>query len=444
MKSNIIRITVILLSLLMLVSCAGPGGNNDGTTAGGSENPAGEDSTTAEPGAEEKLADFIGGESKAVLVRPSKCSDAIKEDVLALRDKINQKAAFKPEMHEDIEDKGNTESFEILIGDTEREASKALIASLPEHGFGVKITDKKVVIAGTDDTMTALAIYHFYNNIMKKAKYVAKGKMTLPVGYEHIEANEDFVTAEQKLLSTKYDVKAFTASKSYFMIQRRENYTDSQGVTYDGKYFYAALKKSVDGVEWDIIVKYDPVEKKEVLVSEDLPLDHCNDLCYNSKLKQVVAVNMNGDLVTFIDPETLTVAEQKHVPYFTSPSPYGISYNEADDTYAFLYFGITILDSNFNRVKVVSLDSRYDKLYTAQGMDRMGDIFFVPKSYKTESPEKNTIIMVYTKDGGYLRTVKLDQTNEIETMVNYDGRFWATFNFSGARIYEITFEIVFN
>lgn len=74
-----------------------------------------------------------------------------------------------------------------------------------------------------------------------------------------------------------------------------------------------------------------PTETPTEAVSEPLPLNHANDLTYNSKRGVFVAVHNNPyrKWVSLIDPETLTVIET----VIMDVKIYSISYNETREQY---------------------------------------------------------------------------------------------------------------
>ncbi len=70
---------------------------------------------------------------------------------------------------------------EILVGDTNRTASKEALAELAEKGYKngyiIKVTENKIVIVGTRDSDTVLALKYFINNYVLKSEK----ENTLPV-----------------------------------------------------------------------------------------------------------------------------------------------------------------------------------------------------------------------------------------------------------------------
>ena len=99
------------------------------------------------------------------------------------------------------------------------------------------------------------------------------------------------------------------------------------------------------------LVRYDTQTGKTVRISDPLPLNHANDLTYNSRRGLLVAVhnNPNRKLVSFIDPETLTVTETVTLPCRI----YSLAYSPERDMYVAGIAGgqsFCLLDAAFRQV----------------------------------------------------------------------------------------------
>lgn len=55
-----------------------------------------------------------------------------------------------------------------------------------------------------------------------------------------------------------------------------------------------------------------PSDLSLVKVSEELPIDHANSVTYNPDDNILVITNMNVNVLTVLDPETLEIVEQIH------------------------------------------------------------------------------------------------------------------------------------
>ena len=112
--------------------------------------------------------------------------------------------------------------------------------------------------------------------------------------------------------------------------------TPAQGGYTDGKYHYQLFiqKDNASNEENNIVhlVKYDMEKGLMMKVSAFLPLNHANDMTYNSKLGVFVVVHNNPhrSWVSYVDPRTLTVTETIDI----GMDIYCIGYNEVRDEYA--------------------------------------------------------------------------------------------------------------
>ncbi len=74
---------------------------------------------------------------------------------------------------EELDENTDKNAKEILIGDTNRSASKEALAELSEKGYEngyiIKATENKIVIVGTSDTDTVFAVRYFMNNYVLKS-----------------------------------------------------------------------------------------------------------------------------------------------------------------------------------------------------------------------------------------------------------------------------------
>lgn len=128
-----------------------------------------------------------------------------------------------------------------------------------------------------------------------------------------------------------------------------------QGGCTDGTYGYFFMEYqggkgnySNSATHDTVIVKVDLATNKMVKCSEPLKLGHSNDGCYNSRTGQLVVVynGNNKDLIKFIDPETLTITEEKRI----GVNIFSIAYKESTGQYVVGLSGgrdFAILDADF-------------------------------------------------------------------------------------------------
>ena len=182
--------------------------------------------------------------------------------------------------------------------------------------------------------------------------------------------------------------------------------TIPQGGIFVGRYYYQCfLKRDFEtNEEHNIvkIVKYDTVDKKTVLVSQELSLNHANDIAYNRKLKCLIVVhnNPNRTKISFVDTKTLTVIREENVPM----NIFCMDYNEDKGLYVVGLSGgqnFAFLDENFNQVGITEYPTGRTYNCTTQGVTCDDDfIYFVLYN--------ENLISVYDWQGEFVTVIKLD------------------------------------
>ena len=434
---------VLLLSALLLTSC--------GSTDSPIETSVSDDITTSsivsdtvtEPEQEKMLELVADGKAVYKILRAEEASSAMVSNVTALNRNLKKYTSVELLIATDWTRKGaeiDNSQPEILIGETNRQATQDLLADLPPHSYGIRVTEDKVVIVGTSENMTAHALYAFENQFLLNKEYTGNGYLRLPVGTEIIHTSQsmdDFVG----IIRSSHPIAAYV--KNDRKLSERDGFTAAQGAATDGTYIYNVLKKKVGEVETDIIVKSLRSDYSEVKVSQEMPLDHANDMTYDSKRDLLVIPNMLGKIITRIDPETLTIHSQVDAPL--PGTPWAIAYNEARDCYVVAAGGrLCITDENFvPRTSFPTVSS--SKKQVGQGMDADDHFIYMPLSPSSEAGgNKYNVIMVYDWDGNFVREIPLDVTIETETILHFEDQYYMNFNVSGGgRVSDLGFAVVY-
>lgn len=434
-------ITVLLAVILLLSACTEAQKPDTGETpdTGEISVPITTEPSDTESPAAAKLVIVADGKAKLSIVRAEDASKAITGDATELNKKLTRYTSATFRLTTDWVKRGDevdNSGFEILVGNTNRQATRDLLDSLPADSYGIRVTENKVVIAGTDDTMTAYALYDFESKYLRSGDYTDDKSFALPVGTEHI-VTDSTLTTQKSILNSNRTVIAVTENDRNLSPQN--GFNAAQGAATDGTYFYNILKKKVDDVETDIIVKKNMSDWATVAVSEEMPLDHANDMCYNSKEGVLVITNMVGQKISYVDPETLTLI--RTIDATTLPGvPYAIAYNATNDRYAVASGGkINITDASFNVISSIALQTLP---YVGQGMDADDDFIFMPRSPDSSQGTKDNVIVVYTWSG-LKRVIHLDLSIETETLLNYGGKYYVNFNVGGARISDLHYVVVY-
>lgn len=212
MKKLTALITAVCLLLSMLyafAACADGGHEGTETTNDPAQSTA--EATTAMPEPEGLLL-VSGGVSDYIVVRPSKCQsfilDAMSELRRAISDRYGVDIKPKDDWVKDVE-KGEayvTEAPEILIGETNRSESIEALASLKPGEYKVCVMGNKLVLIGTTDYLTALAVNEFIAYLESAA---TDKELEIPAEYSVVKSQEDF----NKLLM---GITMYAMGDSYF------------------------------------------------------------------------------------------------------------------------------------------------------------------------------------------------------------------------------------
>lgn len=428
------RLFVIAFAFFVIacfVSCNGSGDVSDTTTVGAAEQ---------ETPVRTELVLVEDGSTDCTVVRTDEDDNYYKMTISTLTEKLSDSLGVKFAMGTDFENPKKptpADKLEILFGPTVREESVQAQKDLNFNGYIIRVTDYKVVIVGSGTYQVNAALDHFCNVMIKDEKYFKDGRLAFPIGLEikkELEESESFDVGKELLEGT--DV--ICGMKKIFGRTGKNGFSISQGAACDGEFTYIAMKKKGDdGVETDIILKVDMKTWTVVAESEELPLDHANDMAFDTKGNRLVVTNMINSQITIIDPETLSITETITLPF----NVWGLAYIPAQNRFVFRgsgsgYSGIIFTDENFKVIEGTPVYALDETGYTGQGMDADDKYLYIPQS--PEAHKRNRI-RVYDWEGNFCGDIIINSTNEIETVFNFNGKFYANFNQAGTTVYEIEF-----
>ena len=204
------RIIALVLAIIMLLPALAACNSTEGEVT---------DTTPVETTVEETTAPaptgillISGGASSYVIVRPEECQSFITDAMSDMRKAIDEKYGVKIQPQDDWvkgHPKGEayiSEAPEILIGDTNRKESMEVLASLQPGEYTVCVRGNKLVLIGTTDYLTGLAVAEF-------TKYVKAAESTAELAvaneYSVLKTQEEF----NKLLM---GITMYAMGDSYF------------------------------------------------------------------------------------------------------------------------------------------------------------------------------------------------------------------------------------
>ncbi len=314
---------------------------------------------------------------------------------------------------------------EILVGDTGRKESRQSLSLISGDGYVIRVIDRKLVIAGTDDTWTAIALHAFQEKVLDNSRYRINNTLVIPLGFS------------MKYESKDSQLLAFLLNRGYEFTLNREMVVScppdgklivSQGAAADAKNFYFTLRNTNETSTR--IVKYDISSLKNVGQTDVFNGGHANDLTYNPETNRLYLAHgkNQGTIVTVVSCNDLAVLEDIVIPVGAG----AITYNSSRRLYAVSQGGTTLhfLDESFQVIKSFSREAFPG--YTAQGAG--SDDFYI---YFPMSGKSNNIIVVYDWSGEYVTTIPLNTPSESETLFYTNGRYYVNFLSSGGALYEL-------
>ena len=120
----------------------------------------------------DKQEEVIIGEdmTKYTIIIDAQAGGDLKQQAQALTNLINEHTGVKLEVKTDEEVPANSDSKEILLGNTNRSESAEVLKNAGTCGYAVKFTGNKLVFAGTSDAICADGVQWFVQNgLMGKA-----------------------------------------------------------------------------------------------------------------------------------------------------------------------------------------------------------------------------------------------------------------------------------
>ena len=410
---------LFIAALAIIVSCNGNGKNE-----------------TINTGTKEGYVAFTNnGESKYVIVGQSSLSSNIKLFAEAL------KSATGAELSVATATTSNAKDFEIIVGNTAARSETAEALRGIRNGYGILVSGKKLVIAGTDETWTVLAMEAFAKNVMKNPEYCHDGMLEIPSDYWDSDKDDDpqFIARFIKENREFRIIPTLIGS-----VPQSGVYKVAQGAASDGTYAYFVMKGNEDASynSQCVVYKYRLSPFEKISVSAEFNGHHANDMTFDTKNNRALVVNGSGasGTLTAIDAETMAVSTIN-----TSLGIGGLTYNAKQNIYGVTQGGTKyqIADENFTLKKDYGRNDGQVNSYTAQGMGSDDSFVYFPMSPKSSAKTTDNILCTYDWNGNYVTDIHIPLSLESESMFYADGKYYVNFYNAGARLYKITPLITF-
>ena len=365
----------------------------------------------------EDVVIFEDGSSRYKVVRSEKANHAIIEFASKFKIKLNEASNCTIGITLDNSD---ADSYEILVGETNRVESIKLyedIKNLGSEGFIIRENGNKLLVGGTNEYMIYRGLEYVLNQIKKGDS--GKASLIFSNDFEYVSDNKISTPTPEDIITSGKEFAMYPVEK-VISLSRVNSFTVLQGGGTDGKYaYYAFLDKNTDTA---VIVKIDIVTWKTVKISAPLNTGHTNDITYNPKLGKLVVNNSNDAWfrVSFIDPETLTETDSR----VNTISSRGISYIEETDQYVLGgVFDFYITDSGFNLQKQFTCGNPQ---YTTQGLFCDGKYIY---DARYNSYDTTNYVTINSVDSKYWGTAAIPGvTGELENIFRIRNEFYIAYN----------------
>jgi len=352
--------------------------------------------------------------------------------ILALKTLINKINANTGLNVKAYRDSFNSEEgrCEVLIGLTNRSESIQTYESLKENSYKIEIVNNCVVIIGSSDVYTTLALVEFENKVIKNQS-LCNNEVFKITSKECVLKEYDHPLNVQDILEMGY--VPYVTLEKFITVRAQEDIKVAQGACADKDYIYFILRDSGDTKS--ILFKYDK-NGNFIKQSEEIYLGHGNDLAYDSKNDYLICAHgvKEANTYSIIDKDTLTITKTFTVSKGGGGS---ITYNEKLDLYSTSKGGETIsfYGGNFEFIKTVD---RVVNEYTAQGIGSDENYIYCPMSGSSDN-----VLVTYDWEGNFITNVIVPTSAESETMFESEGIYYLNFYVpgTGAVLYKMQFSI---
>ena len=382
------------------------------------------------------------GEEPMSIVYASGMSDVIKELISGLKKELSDQTKRTIKCYGDAADdpaKLNPEAREILVGRTNRPLSAELTDKLEPDSFSITMTERQILIVGTDDEAIYHAVKIFMENIVgDPMTVIGEGSAVIPKrGYEGkkdtrsntelLASGEELVAMATKLIEIP---KKMINDDRYFCVQG--------GCAY-GEYAYQALvNKNYTGC---VIVKYRIDTWEEVMRSEPMPLGHANDIAYNPERGELYITMVKNDAkyIGVLDEQTLTFKENRKLDGLLTC--YSLDYCEERECFATgtALTATGIYSPDFDFISL-NLPAHETELVT-QGICCDENYVYHLLYGGSDTPLRKNELIVYDWEGNFIAQIMIGvEDEEPENISIVDDRMYIAFNnynWTGGVVYEL-------
>jgi len=333
-------VSVLLALITLLASCGVPVNQIEESTSATSDSSESATTewiteTTEKPVSCTTLDIVKNGKTTFKVIRGDAASDEIGVSAIHLRKAINDITASNVGILSDwVKDESTLDpnATEILVGQTNRQASKDFQATLTGYSFGIKITENQVIIAATHEDFIPLAVDYFMERYLVNGEHVTISEGTFSISSA---ASVICIGVPADMTNIKLESNYATISEKVAQVPKIGNFKIMQGGCVTEDYAYMAMINTADydtEAAGCYIYKYDVKTWKLVKRSKVLMLDHANDITYNpaNNMLYVAHCYVDSKKISLIDADTL---ELKTSIWSDSVGLYAFDYNEENNIF---------------------------------------------------------------------------------------------------------------
>ncbi len=313
----------------------------------------------------------------------------------------------------------------FVLGVSDHEESLRAFREIDGFGFCVSVKDNHLIIVGSDETWTALALYALENALFPDGITPKDSILVIPNNL-HIKYNSRDPQLLSLLIREGYP---FALQSEYIMsCPGQGGCTIPQGIACDGKFYYFILKNDDD--TQSIVFKYDIHSLKEVKHSAVLNTGHSNDMTFNPDTESLIVAHgmSQGNILTMINAKSLSVVKSFRINVGAG----AITYNSKRKQYALSQGGTSlhIMDKDFSILNSYSR-SRISG-YTAQGMGCDDAFVYFPMS-----GSRKNILLAFDWEGNLVSKMDMGLSLESESMFYANSDYYVCLRYNGAALYRI-------
>lgn len=323
-----------------------------------------------------------------------------------------------------------------------------------KHGYTFTVQGDDLLVRASDAEAMGYALATLKTTYIAPQK--ASGSLVLPLsGLPDRRGDTPFTITEALDLGLNITLQHQEIFTFAPVTVEDYNLRVAQGACTDGRFVYFIMRVSKDVAA--VVVRTD-LDGSNPQMSQPMDFGHANDLTYDSKRHRLILVhgssttntaggNDNGRRLSFLDPDTL---ELLYTQADILPKRYeagAFAYVEATDSILVTRGGSAFrelsIDDDYQVTPIRNPGRKSRRTegstdYTAQGAGTDGRYVYFPMS-----GSEDNVVVVYTVEGTFVRTIHIPTAMESESLFFHKGKMYMIYHSGGAVVGEVTFQATY-